>query len=347
MKDFLSLEDFAKTYKPNLLTEYSKKNKYPMKYYDFTNKSIVKWKCSKCGFEYEDKISDRTNLKYPTSCPICSGSMQEDGKIRKDIAFRCKDLIDREWSVYNELDPEKESISSDKYAEWYCPLCHMPHEVKIQDKLKGYGKVCPDCKKTVFKGTSFKEQAIYYYVKKIYPDAEWHAHFSEEYPKVFADILIPSEKIIIEYENRFRIKSKEYVEVRDTYHDTSTRKNKRRRQVIHKKFDEICKENGYKLYRICEANSLKYPQDYAIEFRCPSRNEFSFQLCLAALLKTLSDKFDINKFNFYKDEIKILHFAKNNLKERSKKSPEELEENETEFDEDGMTDFIGDQLFEL
>ena len=162
MKDFLSLEDFAKQYKPFLITEYSPKNKYKMAYYPYNDQHRVIWKCHKCGFEYKEMISNRTHPRYPTSCPICSGSMQDDGTIRADIAFRCKETIDRQWSVYNEIDPTEEKIYSHKIAEWYCPLCHMTHDVSILKKMQGFGKTCRECSQKECRVTSFMWQAIYY-----------------------------------------------------------------------------------------------------------------------------------------------------------------------------------------
>ena len=73
----------------------------------------------------------------------------------------------KEWDWdKNTLDPTKIGAQCNKKAWWKCQYGHS-WEAKINNRYKGRG--CPICRTRL--KTSFQEQAIYFYVKKIYVDA--------------------------------------------------------------------------------------------------------------------------------------------------------------------------------
>ena len=56
---------------------------------------------------------------------------------------------------------------SNKKVWWLCPVCGHEYQATVANRAKGRG--CPECAKHCH--TSFPEQAIYYYVKQVFPQA--------------------------------------------------------------------------------------------------------------------------------------------------------------------------------
>ena len=95
-------------------------------------------------------------------------------------------------------------------------LCNKGHEWEATVASRNYGIGCPTCKKEL--QTSFPEQAIFYYFKKIFPDTiNRYADNNQE-----IDIFIPSIKIGIEYDGlRFHNQKKQKKEMaKDEYFNT-------------------------------------------------------------------------------------------------------------------------------
>lgn len=121
-----------------------------------------------------------------------------------------------------------------------CKVCGHEWNPPAGCLVSPYG--CPVCNKRF--QTSFPEQAIYYYVKRAYPDAE--NRFSIPENKMELDIFIPSIKVGIEYDGSRWHKSSESVE-----------KEKH-------KFN-LCKSKGIKLLRVRESlDSVDDIADYCI-----------------------------------------------------------------------------------
>ena len=182
----------------------------------------VWWKCSKCGYEWEAKILNRANGR---KCPLCSN---------KEVVMGKNDLVTThpqiaaEWhpTKNGELTPEKVTYGMSKKVWWLCP---QGHEYQATINHRSGGTNCPKCNSG--RQTSFAEQAFYYYIKKLYPDA------INRYTEIFdnrmeLDIYIPSQQLAIEYDGVF-------------WH----KKEKREREEIKYK---ICKEHNITLIRIKE-----------------------------------------------------------------------------------------------
>lgn len=151
----------------------------------------VWWLCP-AGHEYEQSLIKRTSRDY--SCPICSGHKALAGY--NDFATKYPQQA-REWHPTKNgmLKPSDVTFGSGKKVWWKCPIGHE-YQASMHDRGTG-GTNCPICSARNF--TSFPEQAIFYYIKQVFPDA------SNRYKKIFDtfmefDIYIPSVKVAVEYD---------------------------------------------------------------------------------------------------------------------------------------------------
>ncbi len=188
------------------------------------------WKCSTCGYEWKTAITSRS---AGGSCPLCSNKIVIPG---------INDLCTTHPSVAKERDyvenglllPQNVSYGSGKKVGWECPL---GHKYKATILHRSSGTNCPLCNSG--RQTSFAEQAIFYYVKKLYPNAV------NRYRDIFAngmeiDIYIPDIRYGIEYDGSFWHKPTNYEREKRKY--------------------ELCKSNKIKLIRLKafkEDNSTK------------------------------------------------------------------------------------------
>ncbi len=182
------------------------------------------WKCKKCGYEWSAKISNRYHGR---SCPCCGRKIVVPGI--NDLATTHPELA-KEWDYERnrELTPDKVLYGTAKRVYWLCPEGHS-YSATINHRSGAHGTCCPKC--NAGRQTSFAEQAFFYYIKKVFPDA------INRYTEIFSnsmelDIYIPSIKLGIEYDG-------------EAWH----KKNKRERE--RKKY-EICKAKGIRLLRIME-----------------------------------------------------------------------------------------------
>ena len=214
--------DFASLY-PELLKEWhpTKNTCNPSELMPGTHKKVW-WKCEK-GHEWQAEVKSRVS---GVGCPYCANKKIIKGF--NDLATINPDLA-KEWhpSKNGDLTPHDVSHSSGKKAWW---KCKNGHEFFAQICNRSAGRGCPKCSDKL--RTSFPEQAIYYYVKKVFPDAV------NAYKEIFKhsmelDIFIPSIRVGIEYDGKL-------------FH--SNQKNKIRDA---RKYS-ICKSHGIKLIRIFE-----------------------------------------------------------------------------------------------
>ena len=212
---------------PLLLKEWDFEKNAPLMPNDVTAgcNTRVNWICSKCGHNWVAVISNRANLGR--GCPCCSNKVIVKGK--NDLATTRPELAE-EWhpDKNGSLTPFKVSYGCGKKVWW---KCRLGHEYQATVLHRSHGTNCPICNSV--RQTSFAEQAIFFYIKKIFPEAV------NRYTGIFEnqmelDIFIPSIKVAIEYDGVF-------------YHSKTERHLKRE-----KKKYEICQNNHIKLIRIKE-----------------------------------------------------------------------------------------------
>ena len=254
--------------------DYEKNGELRPEYCSPTKNEKVGWICSVCGFRWNAKISNRTQLNR--GCPCCSNQKVVSGK--NDLATRNPELA-KEWhpSKNGELLPSMVMPGSRQKVWWLCP---KGHEYQASLLHRNHGTGCPTCNEG--RQTSFAEKAIYYYIKQIYPDA---IHRAKDLlgKRMELDIYIPSIKFAIEYDGSFWHKSE---------------KSKERDE---RKF-ELCKEKGIRLLRVVEAEgSLEsWDSNYAL-FVDPSGKNKNLDEVIQRLIDELdprSSKFARNNFPY-------------------------------------------------
>lgn len=262
--------DFATLF-PQFMKEWDfEKNAFlgldPRKFKSTSGKKVW-WKCEK-GHSWQAIISNRRKQK---GCPICAGTVLVPGD--NDLATRYPDLL-KEWDYEKNnalgLDPTRLLPKSNKRVHWKCEYGHE-WSCTIANRTEGHG--CKKCWLSI--ESSFPENAVFFYVKKICPDTIqlYHPQWLEGKE---LDVYIPSRKIAIEYDGeRFHRKAQ------------SRRDSEKNKQ---------CKENGVRLIRIREpkCGNLNF------EFEClqlKSLNhidlEDAIRNLLALLGNTVSDTVNI------------------------------------------------------
>lgn len=153
-----------------------------------SNKKVW-WICNN-GHEWESSIYSR--VSGGNNCPICSNRQVLSGY--NDLATVNPNLA-KQWHPVKNCKSSSEVMPySNKKAWWICNKGHE-WEARINGRSRGAG--CAVCNK--YKRTSIPEQIIYYYIKKVFPDAinTYKPHWLKNKE---IDIYIPSLKQPIEYD---------------------------------------------------------------------------------------------------------------------------------------------------
>ena len=221
------VNDLATSF-PELLEEWDyQKNKgvSPDQVCSGTAKKVW-WKCKKCGRSWKAEIRNRSQKGI--GCAVCSGKACGTGV--NDLATLYPWLVE-------EFDEEKNGFAATEVAAhtativwWKCSICGKSWRAAISNRT-GFNRTgCPHCDRE--KKTSFPEQAVFYYIKKFFPDAinGYKLQSGRE-----LDIFIPSINFAVEYDGNL-------------WHTANGRDDLK---------NEECIEAGIKLIRIREAGLPK------------------------------------------------------------------------------------------
>ena len=153
-----------------------------------SNKSVW-WKCT-FGHEWRALISHRNKNR---GCPVCSGKKILPGY--NDLATTHPKLI-HEWDYEKNLNitPDEIGRGSEKKVWWMCNRGHS-WSAAVYSRASGVG--CPHCAKEL--QSSFPEKAVYFYVKKAFPDAIAN-YRPNSINALELDVFIPTLQIGIEYD---------------------------------------------------------------------------------------------------------------------------------------------------
>lgn len=219
------INDLATT-NPDLAKEWNYDKNIDLTPCDVTagSRKKVWWRCEK-GHAYEQLIIKRTNRGY--SCPYCSGHKALRGF--NDLAT-VNPRLAKEWHPTKNADltPFDVTAGSGKRVWWMCPVGHE-YQATIHDRNSDDTQ-CPIC--NAKNQTSFPEQAILYYVKKLYPDAV------NRYKEIFEhsmelDVYIPSIRLGIEFDGA-------------AWHNSATQLKREKKKYI------ICQKHHITLIRVKE-----------------------------------------------------------------------------------------------
>lgn len=193
-KEYLSTNSLASKY-PEIAKEWHPTKNGDLKTTDISSKNDKKvwWLCSKCGYEWQAKIGNRTILNR--GCPCCSNAVVVKGK--NDLQSTHPEIA-KEWhpTKNGTLTPDKVSYGYGKKVWWKCPNGHE-YQATVNHRTGKSGTNCPVC--YAGRQTSFAEQAVFYYIKQIYPDAI-NRYKADFLGKMELDIYIPSIKLAVEYD---------------------------------------------------------------------------------------------------------------------------------------------------
>ncbi len=180
---------------PDLAKEWDYEKNAPLLPSEITygSKKRVWWKCSKCENSWPAEVNNRTNPNNHTGCPYCTN--QKPTKGVNDLASQVPSVA-AEWDFEkNAKSPEEYTSRSSQSVFWVCPICGHHYKMSIQNRTVQH-QGCPKCARRL--QTSFPEQALYFYIKKVFPDAINGA--KGVVGKYVLDIYIPSIKTVIEYD---------------------------------------------------------------------------------------------------------------------------------------------------
>ena len=207
----------------------------------------VWWICSK-GHEWLASVKDRKK----NNCPYCSNKKALPGY--NDLATINPQLAN-EWhpTRNSSLSPLNVTAGSNKNVWW---MCKKGHEWKATINSRNQGRGCRICSEEI--STSFPEQAVFFYIKELYPSAI--NRYDKEGFEI--DIFIPQYEIGIEYDGQY-------------YHESSDRDNKK---------DAMASERGITLIRIREP---KCPELNGSSVRI-HREDMSIKGLETAIIETIS-----------------------------------------------------------
>ena len=211
----------------------------------------VWWICPKCKGKWQAHIYARTG-KDRTGCPYCAGQKVLPGF--NDLTT-VNPRLAREWhpTKNGDLKPSNIYMNSHQKVWGKCPI---GHEYQATVNQRNYAHTnCPKCHSR--KSTSFSEQAIFYYVKKLWPNS------SNRYKDCFKnkmefDIYIPELKIAIEYDGIRGHKT-------DHAHKKETKKY------------EFCKMHEIRLIRVKEITEQSWNDTADENYYVPEITKRNFQ----------------------------------------------------------------------
>ncbi len=258
----IGFNDFASIH-PELLSEwnYEKNNILPIEIAVGSNKKVW-WKC-KFGHEWQATADNRHHNN--SGCPYCASKKIKIGF--NDFASIHPELLS-EWDYEkNDILPTEVTSGSKKKVWWLCSFGHS-YSAPVYSHTGNKKQGCPVCAKE--NHTSFPEQALFYYVKKFFPDS---INGDTLRIGMELDIFIPSLNIAIEYDGGH-------------WHNNEN---------LELKKNKLCIENKVLLIRIREEGLTIYDDCICLIRKNPTLNQ-SLSDVICELLNVLDNtiKADIN-----------------------------------------------------
>ena len=157
----------------------------------YGSNEVVWWKCS-LGHKYQMSVHKKVSRNV--ICPVCSGHKTVPGINDFETAYP---EMAKEWhpTKNGDLKPSVISKKNGRRIWWQCGHGHE-WQATVRDRVID-NTGCPFC--SARRLTSYSEQAIYYYIKKLYPDAI--NRFKDDFDNgMELDIYIPSIRLGVEFD---------------------------------------------------------------------------------------------------------------------------------------------------
>ena len=170
-------------------------NLNPLQQYSHGSHYRAYWICHICGYKWQASIKERYRGR---NCPKCSLKFRSQKRAtpnQEKSLLKLYPELSKEWDKEkNILMPENVFAHSRKVVWWKCEFGHSwKASVRSRTSKKGHG--CPYCNN---KGTSFPEQAIFFYLSQVTLANNRDTTWGKE-----IDIFLPDLKIGIEYNGSF------------------------------------------------------------------------------------------------------------------------------------------------
>lgn len=232
---------------------YSRNSKAPFEFLPNSGKKVW-WICAK-GHEWEATIDSRSR---GNGCRFCAGQAVITGE--NDLKSRYPRLAEEwDYELNYPLLPTQIMPGSGKKIWWKCKYGHS-WNISVNSRTSQYSN-CPVC--STERGTSFPEQAIYYYVNQLLPAVNRYIVKGTE-----IDIFVPSINLGIEYDG--------------VYFHNSNSSNKREQ-----KKNEFCKSAGIRLVRVKETRELMNDAENVI-YRKIGKKSTSLEVVIKRILDIIA-----------------------------------------------------------
>lgn len=149
--------------------------------------TFIRCQCKICGKTWKTKPNW---LLSGHGCPDCGRKLGGEKLRSNDSDFKMKML-----QTNTHITPLEPYVLSSKKIKCKCDVCGNIWSSTPNNLLRGSG--CPKCNRVY--QTSFQEQAILFYIKKLFPDAIGR---DTQLIGMELDIYIPSAKTAIEYDGK-------------------------------------------------------------------------------------------------------------------------------------------------
>ena len=285
-----SVENNLQSSNPDLARQW-----HPTKNGDLTPNDVttgsnkkVWWQCVK-EHEWEATIVNRIK---GSDCPFCYGRCATSDNNLQILNPK----VANEWhpNKNGKLNPKDVTVSSGKKVWWKCVKNHE-WEAVISNRSKGIG--CPECSKE--SKTSFPEQAIYFYIKRIYNDTLNRYKYDGKWE---IDVFVPSLNFGIEYDGFY-------------YHDENRTSDLKKEKYL--------TDKGLALLRVKEVQSQKndcYLKSNTLYLNTRFANQVLneiIKLCICYISDNISHKTYSIDIDVEHDRNKIYELFIQNEKENS------------------------------
>lgn len=219
-------------------------------------------------------------------CPICHGTQVLHGY--NDV-YTCAPEIVEEWDYEkNEalgLDPKRLAAGSNVYAYWICKYCGHTWRAMIQNRVARKTR-CPQCAQR--SQTSFSEQAIYFYIKRRFPNCVNRDKKVLDNGEL--DVYLPDIKVAIEYCGLFAHSSDE-------------------KKIADEEKRKLCMNKGIRLIQVFEHDSKNQFLENDDVIYCVPKQDYSHlnyvMACISGEMISLGLIEDPIQIDIKKDECTI------------------------------------------
>lgn len=250
----------------------------------------INCRCTLCGNVWKTKPNW---LLSKHGCPSCSNK-----KRGMKIRISNEQFLERIKNINPSIIPQEKYVKSSQRIKCLCSVCGYEWNPTGNYLLAGGG--CTKCRRIY--QSSFAEQAVFFYIKKIFPDSL--NGYREIFQKNEIDIFLPAQKIGIEYDGRH-------------WHRSSINKEK-------VKYAQ-CQEKGIKLIRIREDSlideNLNEICDEYIISSYDGRTYKGLTNCIKELFVLLKRECDVNVERDYL-EIQEIYYVNRKEQSLSNRFPE-------------------------